>query len=120
MKFGFGGGRDAFYGMAVAAGTGLLLNLMVVAGKPFWKELFFTRGKTCLFILLGGLANTAAMFALYWAVAWGEVSVVIPVSCTYPLFTILFSRLYGKEAEEISKRTVGGTMLIVIGVILIL
>lgn len=120
MKFGFEGGRDAFYGMAIAASTGFLLNLIFLTGKTFWKELFLIRGNIYLFIILGGIANTAAMFALYWAVAWGEVSIVVPVSCTYPLFTIFFSRLYGKEAEGISKQTVGGTILIVIGVILII
>jgi uncharacterized membrane protein len=120
MKFGFWGGRDAFYGIAIAAGTGLLLNLVVMTGKDFWKDLFLIRGRIFLLIILGGIANTVAMFALYWAVALGEISIVVPVSCTYPLFTIIFSRFWSKEAEEISKRMVGGTLLIIIGVILIL
>lgn len=118
MKYGFLAGVDIFYGIAIAAGTGLLLNLIIHTKTKFWRGLFSIMPKIFFFIIMGGIVNTIAMFSFYGAVASGEVSVIVPITCTYPLFTLFFSYLFVADREEINKRIISGTIFIIIGVIL--
>jgi uncharacterized membrane protein len=50
--------------------------------------------------------------------AIGKVAIVVPVTCIYPLFTMVVAYLAMKESEVIDVFTVIGTLLIVIGVLL--
>ena len=64
---------------------------------------------------LAGLLNTAAMFALYRSFELGKLSVVAPVSSSYPALTVLLSLLTG---EHLSALRAAGIALTVAGVIL--
>jgi len=48
----------------------------------------------------------------------GKVVLVVPITCIYPLFTLLGAHLFMKETEPIDVSMFIGTSLIVIGVIL--
>jgi len=49
----------------------------------------------------------------------GEVSVMVPLLDTTPLFILLFSAIFLKDLEKITARIVFGTILMVSGVVII-
>ncbi|MDW8045618.1 MAG: EamA family transporter [Nitrososphaerota archaeon] len=80
------------------------LQIDVNTFKLFWK------GSVCLAI--------GAIIPFY-ALMYGNVSTVTPLLQTEPLFILLFSYIFLKAIERISKGVVIGTFMIVTGVILI-
>lgn len=66
-------------------------------------------------ILAGGL-NTSATLALYRSFEIGKMSVVAPLSASYPALTMVLSALTGERLTSV--RSVG-IMLIIVGVILV-
>jgi uncharacterized membrane protein len=64
-----------------------------------------------------GLATSTAIPLIYLAYSVGRVVIVTPVTNTSPLFVLLFSFVLFREEEVFSKRVIGGTGLIVAGVI---
>jgi uncharacterized membrane protein len=52
------------------------------------------------------------------AMSIGKIALVVPITCIYPLFTLLGAYLFMKETERIDLFTIAGTFLIVVGVIL--
>ena len=86
-------------------------------------------------VLSGGVATVAALFGmlvvLRWLPAWGgfvlvllalglgEVSVVIPLAGTAPLFVLFLAYLFPSGAAKLGWRVVAGAVLIVLGVFLL-
>jgi transporter family protein len=75
--------------------------------------------RAALFFALAGLAQGLALFCIYTALQSGLVSVVVPLYNLAPLFVLLLSWLFLKGVEVISPRIIGGTLAIVVGVVLI-
>lgn len=71
------------------------------------------------FLLLAGVASGIAVTANYFALSIAPVVIVAPVSNTSPLFALLLAHLFLGNLERISLRIVFGTILVVVGVILI-
>lgn len=53
------------------------------------------------------------------ALSRGEVSVLVPLFNTTPLFTVLFSSLFLREVETVTTKIVLGAILMVAGVVII-
>ena len=68
--------------------------------------------------MLVGVANGSAVLFLYMALKTGKVVAVAPVVATFPLFTLLFSRLFFRH-EKVAARIVAGVVLVVSGVVLV-
>ncbi|MBI4251159.1 MAG: DMT family transporter [Candidatus Tectomicrobia bacterium] len=66
-----------------------------------------------------GLLNGAGFLTQFYALGLGDVSIVIPLSSTAPLFSLLLSRLLLRGTERVTKLIVAGTLLIVAGAALI-
>jgi uncharacterized membrane protein len=117
-KKGLMSGLNPFYGMAIASGTGLVVNIFFVlfSGQGI-KGTSIKRESLC-FAILGGICNTIAMLSFYWAMSMGKVAVVVPITCIYPLFTLSAAYLFMRESENISLWTAMGTFLIILGIIL--
>ena len=62
---------------------------------------------------------TAALFFYFLALGFGEVSIVVPISYTAPLFSLLFARIWLREEERLDWRKVVGACLLFAGVVLI-
>jgi len=65
------------------------------------------------------LAEHSGVFLVLLALGFGDVSVVIPLAGTAPLFALLLAYLFPSAAERLSWRTVVGAVLIVLGVVLL-
>ena len=71
------------------------------------------------FLLLAGVAAGIAIMANYSALSIAPVVIVTPVANTSPLFVLLWAHLFLGKLERITLRIVFGTILVVVGVILI-
>lgn len=72
--------------------------------KLFWK---------------GGLCWCLGHLSLFYALRYGDVSIVAPIANIDPLFVLLFTYLFLKKLEKVSLPLLIGTMMIVIGISLI-
>lgn len=64
-----------------------------------------------------GVNNTVFLLFLYSAVEIGDVSVVIPIVQTSPLFVLVFSYLFLPRLEHVTWRLVGASLVVVFGAI---
>ena len=78
---------------------------------------YFWRGAR--FFALGGIFSAIGVSLLFQALSRGEIVVVAPVVATNPLFTMLLAALLLRGVEQITRRVVTGTLLVVIGVIVL-
>jgi drug/metabolite transporter (DMT)-like permease len=69
-----------------------------------------------LYFVGSGLANAAALFTMFAALATGPVIIVAPVVGTSPLFTTLFAAVVLRDVEQVTRRTVVSAVLTVMGV----
>ncbi len=72
-----------------------------------------------VFFLCAALVASAAQVANFIALGRGELSVIIPLLNTTPLFTVLFSAIFLRGVETINARIVLGAVTMVAGVVLI-
>lgn len=93
-----------------------IIALLGVSGRA--HELLVLNKKAIFFIAVGGiLASFLGQLVYYTALKYGDVSEIVPVSSIYPLFAVFIGLLILKEDFNIEKLI--GTILIIIGVLLI-
>jgi len=117
-KKGLMSGLHPFYGATIANVTALVIMLFFAFLSTGWSGLKPANRRGLFYAILSGLCNSIAVVSLFGAISIGKVALVVPVTCTYPLFTLLVAYFAMKKSEGIDRFTVTGTFLIVIGVIL--
>lgn len=75
--------------------------------------------RSLLWFIGGGIAENSGVFLVLLALGFGDVSVVIPLAGTAPLFVLLLAYLFPSEHARLNWRVVAGAALIVAGVGLI-
>ena len=88
--------------------TGQLRHLFAV---PRWVGWYFA---------LAGLCSTLGVFSFFAALQYIPAAVVAPLTAAAPLVTLVLSHFLLKDMERITTVDVCGTILIVIGVVLLL
>lgn len=109
---------DPFVAVAVVTTVSLILLLGFVFTTGRGEQLKVKR-EGFVFFLCAALLACAAQVANFIALARGELSVIIPLLNTTPLFTVLFSAIFLRAVETINIRIVSGAAAMVAGVILI-
>lgn len=66
-----------------------------------------------------GTINAVAWITLTMAISLGKVSVMSAIIYSYPLFSVLLARVMLKDTEALTRNTVIGCVLIVLGVVLV-
>jgi len=117
-KKGLLSGLNPLYGATIANATALLFMILFFLAARQHKGWASVTKQGLMFAVLAGLCNSVALVSFYWAMAIGKVAIVVPITCIYPLFTMVVAYLAMKESEVIDAFTVIGTLLIVIGVVL--
>ena len=74
--------------------------------------------KRWLFLILSGLATGASWLCYYKALQDGLASIVVPIDKLSILVTILFAYVFLKE--KLSKKSIVGLVLIVVGTLILL
>lgn len=67
-----------------------------------------------------GIAQTSAMLSVFYALSFGEVVVVEPLSASNPVLSLILSALFLKDLEKITARVVLGALCTVAGTILVI
>jgi drug/metabolite transporter, DME family len=109
---------DPFVAVAVVTTVSLILLLGFVLATGRGEQLKMKR-EGFVYFLCAALVASAAQVANFIALARGELSVIIPLLNTTPLFTVLFSAVFLRAVETINRRIVLGAVLMVAGVVLI-
>ena len=75
--------------------------------------------RSLLYFIGGGIAENGGVFLLLLALGFGDVSVVIPLAGTAPLFVLGLAYLIPSERSKLGWRIVAGVALVVLGVALL-
>ena len=75
--------------------------------------------RSVLYFVGGGIAENGGVFLLLLALGFGEVSVVVPLAGSAPLFVLALTYLFPAAKSRINWRIVAGVILIVLGVALL-
>ncbi len=78
-----------------------------------------SRRQGFLFFGLSGIASSLGVTMLYFALSKAPVVVVSPVVAINPLITLTLAHIFLQRLERITKRTILGTLLVVLGVVII-
>lgn len=76
--------------------------------------------RSLLYFVLAGVAENSGVFLVIVALNLGEVSVVVPLAGTAPLFVLLLAYFFPSGVEKLGWRLVVGAVLIVLGVFLLM
>jgi drug/metabolite transporter (DMT)-like permease len=71
------------------------------------------------FVLLSGLSAAVGIGSNFIALSQLPVSIVTPISSTYPLVTLVLVRVFLHQSERITWRTLFGVVCVVAGVTLV-
>jgi DME family drug/metabolite transporter len=105
-------------GVAIAVATSFALALVTDRLLPAaGKGRLFDAGTP--YYALAGLAQAGALLAVYSALEFGMVSVVVPIYTSSPLFVLPLSALFLREVEQVTVRKVIGAVAVVLGVLLV-
>jgi uncharacterized membrane protein len=106
---------DPYVGAAIGTSTSLFI---------FWAFLLATGRfrlarpdrKSLPFFGTAAVVSAAAQIMNFAALSRGEVSAMVPLFNTTPLFTVLFSAMFLRNVEKVTLRVVLGALLMVAGV----
>jgi len=109
---------DPFVATATVTSTSLLLLIVFVYVTKRTPLLRMKRKSLLLFVCAATIACSAQV-SNFIAIARGELSVIIPLLNTTPLFTVIFSALFLRNVETVTPRIILGAVVMVAGVVLI-
>ena len=109
-------GVESNLGTAIRTAVVLVMAWVIVFARGKQKGLQTLDKKELLFISLSGIATGASWLCYYYAIANGDVSVVVPIDKLSILVTVAFSFVVFKE--KLSKKAFLGLALMVAGTLL--
>jgi len=109
---------DPFVAVAIVTTVSLILLLGFVGTTKRTQQLRMPRDGF-LFFFCAACVATLAQVANFIALGRGQLSVIIPLLNTTPLFTVSFSALFLRDVERVNLRVILGAGLMVAGVVLI-
>jgi DME family drug/metabolite transporter len=109
---------DPFVAVAIVTTVSLILFLIFVLTTGRAHLLQMER-QGFSFFLAAALMATAAQVLNFVALGRGELSVIIPLLNTTPLFTVLLSVVFLRRMETVNQRIVFGAVLMFAGVVII-
>ena len=104
-------------GLSVALLVGLLAMGSLNLRSGAWRQR--PPRRAVLFVLASGLTAAVGIGSQFVALSQLPVSVVTPISSTYPLVTLLLARLFLQRSERVTWRTALGAACVVGGVVLV-
>ncbi|MGE5220578.1 MAG: DMT family transporter [Chloroflexota bacterium] len=109
---------DPFVAVAMVTTVSLILLIGFVLVTQRTYQLRMERDGF-RFFLCAALVAASAQVANFIALGRGQLSVIIPLLNTTPLFTVFFSAIFLRNVETVNLRIVLGAALMVSGVVLI-
>jgi DME family drug/metabolite transporter len=109
---------DPFVAVAVVTTVSLIL-LLLFAFTTKRTAQFLLPGRSLVFFVGAASLATLAQVANFIALGRGQLSVIIPLLNTTPLFTVFFSAIFLRKIETVNLRIILGAVLMVAGVLFI-
>jgi uncharacterized membrane protein len=72
-----------------------------------------------LWFFAGGMANTAAMLSVFYALSYGKVVIVEPLVSTNPVIGILLAAIFLRDVEVITRRVLIGASCTILGTLFV-
>ena len=109
---------NPFVATATVTSTSLVWLLIFVCTTKRTHLLRMKR-ESLVFFVCASLIACSAQLSNFVAIARGDLSVIIPLLNTTPLFNVVFSALFLRNVETVTPRIVFGAIVMVAGVVLI-
>ena len=106
-----------FFG-AVIGVVGLFCTVAYLA-LPTTKEKLVWNRESLVYFVAGGAFESLGLLLVLYALTFGPVVMVTPLTATLPLWLVLLGKLFLRDVEKITTRTVIGAGLVVAGTIAI-
>ncbi|MDE0034930.1 MAG: EamA family transporter [Deltaproteobacteria bacterium] len=110
---------NPYVATAVTITTSLVVFSLSLVATGQLRATFQGDRKCLPFYGAAAVVSATAQLLGYIALSEGDVSVVVPLINTNPLFIVLFSALFLRDLETINARVAAGAVLIVTGIALI-
>jgi len=109
---------NPFVATATVTSTSLVWLLIFVCTTKR-AHLLRMKRESLVFFVCAALIACSAQLSNFVAIARGDLSVIIPLLNTTPLFNVIFSALFLRNVETVTPRIVFGAIVMVTGVALI-
>ena len=109
---------DPVLGAQFSTLAGLVASLVYLVATNRFNKIGVNRDNAPL-LVGAGVVNAFAWIALTLSISLGRVSVMSAIIYSYPLFSVILARFLLKDTEVLSKYTVAGCVLIVLGVVIV-
>jgi drug/metabolite transporter (DMT)-like permease len=109
---------DPVLGAQFSTLAGLVAFVAYLAATNGFGKINVNRGNAP-WLVGSGVVNAVAWIALTMAISLGRVSVMTAIVYSYPLFSVILARLFLRDTENLTRYTVAGSLLIVLGVVLV-
>lgn len=109
---------DPYVGAAIATTTSLVIFAVSLLAVGRIRLVRLQR-ESLPFFGSAAFVSAAAQIMNFAALGMGEVSAMVPLLDTTPLFTVLFSAIFLRDLEKVTTKIVLGVLLMVSGVIVI-
>ena len=105
-------------GTAIRTIVVLVMAWIIVFATKKQRDIKKIDKRSLIFLILSGVATGASWLCYYKALQDGLASIVVPIDKLSILFTVLFAYIFLKE--KLSKKSLLGLILIVVGTLLLL
>jgi uncharacterized membrane protein len=110
---------EPLFGVTVGFATSLVFYTMLCLVFKRMRAAISLNRKNTLYLCGAGVFLTAGWLTLFYALSHGEAIVVAPLASLHPVMVLAWSYLFFKDMEKITRKTVFGIILVLVGVVLI-
>ena len=120
VKLGLRLSNEPLLGAAIGMTASTIVYLVYFLGAGRGRELFAVPQWVGWYFAVSGLCSTLGVFSFFAALQHIPAAVVATLTAAAPLVTLTLSHFLLKEMERITSADVVGTVLIVVGIVLLL
>ena len=119
VKLGLRSSNEPVLGAAIGMTASTVVYLVYFLGAGRTRELFAVPQWVGWYFAASGLCSTLGVMSFFASLQYIPASVVAPLTAAAPLVTLTLSHFWLKETERITFYDIVGTLLIVLGVVLL-
>jgi drug/metabolite transporter (DMT)-like permease len=120
VKLGLRSSNEPLLGAAIGMTASTIVYLVYFLGAGRIRELFAVPQWVGWYFAASGLCSTLGVMSFFASLQYIPASVVAPLTGAAPLVTLTLSHFLLKEMEQVTRADVAGTVLIVVGIVLLL
>jgi drug/metabolite transporter (DMT)-like permease len=120
VKLGLQSSNEPLLGAAIGMTASTIVYLVYFLGAGRGRELFAMPRWVGWYFAASGLCSTLGVMSFFASLQYIPAAVVAPLTAAAPLVTLTLSYFLLKEMERVTTLDIAGTVLIVLGVVLLL